>query len=554
MFKIILTAFIAFLAFSAPGAAQTTDDSCDLTRWFCTDTLNEGMTTEPRFAERDTPRATVESLLFFARNQSWDEAGHLFDLSEIAPEQRGIIGAELGRKFETVVSRKAIINWETLVDRPDGLDAQANSKEPMSGQPRKSLLLWTIDLDGKPVTIRLNRIKADGEAPVWVFSKQTVSSIDALYERYGPSKYEDMLPAGLRENAFFGLMWWEVLALPLLICAAAFAGRMTWLFFGFLSRRISSEVVSDVFTAVRGPASTGAATGMALAFASNVFVFSGQITTVLTPVGWLGLMASVLWLGVNAVEVVLDRLTEFDETDLTQRQEAHTRTMATRVAAARRAFVVIVALVGGGFFLSQTNIFQNLGLTLLGTAGALTLVLGFAARRVLGNIMSSLQIALNQSARIGDRIVYKDYLCHVERINFTYVQLRDWDGTRLVVPVEEFVSTPFENWTMKEPEMLRIIKIKCSHAADVDELREAFHEIITELDDEELGDLDNVKVRVAGHDVFGKDVWFALPCADPNTSWDMACKAREKILAFGTRLEQENDVVIFPNAQAAEAA
>ncbi len=38
----------------------------------------------------------------------------------------------------------------------------------------------------------------------------------------------------------------------------------------------------------------------------------------------------------------------------------------------------------------------------------MTIVLGFAARNVLGNIMASLQIALNQSARVGDRVVYKE--------------------------------------------------------------------------------------------------------------------------------------------------
>ncbi|WP_145976958.1 mechanosensitive ion channel family protein, partial [Leisingera aquaemixtae] len=185
---------------------------------------------------------------------------------------------------------------------------------------------------------------------------------------------------------------------------------------------------------------------------------------------------------------------------------------------------------------------------------ALTLILGFAARRVLGNIIASLQIALNQSAKIGDRIVYNDYLCHVERINFTYVQLRDWDGTRLIVPVEEFISTPFENWTMKEPKMLRIIKLKCAHNADVDALREAFDDIVSELDKDELGDPDDAKVRVAGQDVFGKDVWFALPCADPNTSWDAACKAREMIIAAGNRIAEERGIDIFPEVRPAEAA
>lgn len=409
-------------------------------------------------------------------------------------------------------------------------------------------------MQGHPASIRLDRVQAlDGE-PVWVMSRRTVGDIPALYAAYGPTPLERLLPAPLKQQAGLGFMWWEVIGLPVLLGLALTCAILVWRTLGRVRDRAESPLVQRAVSASRGPAATAEAKGVALFSGVNLLVFSGQISTILTPFAWLGLLASGLWLVVNVADVVLDSLTLFDETDLTQRQQMHMRSMATRVAAARRAFTVAIVLIGGGVFLSQTNLFQNLGLTLLGTAGALTLVLGFAARRVLGNIMASLQIALNQSARIGDRIVYKDYLCHVERINFTYVQLKDWDGTRLVVPVEEFVSTPFENWTMKDPEMLRIIKINCAHDADVDRLRAGFDEIVARLDPEELGDLSKVNVRVAGQDVFGKEVWFALPCSDPNTSWDVACLAREEILALGARIERDEAGDVFPTAAPAEAA
>ena len=58
-----------------------------------------------------------------------------------------------------------------------------------------------------------------------------------------------------------------------------------------------------------------------------------------------------------------------------------------------------------GFVLTSINSFQSLGLSLLASAGAVTVVLGFAAREVLGNILASVQIALNRSARIGDQLI-----------------------------------------------------------------------------------------------------------------------------------------------------
>ncbi|NVK16135.1 MAG: mechanosensitive ion channel [Rhodobacteraceae bacterium] len=553
MFRYLFRLLFPLLLFASPLAGQE-EPPCESNRWFCASAFNVGLPQPSTLINRDTPRATIESLITAARVGAWEDAAHLLDLSGIPEDLQLTEGANLARQLETIISRKTVIDWDKILDRPDALDAGASSDHAMAGEPRKSLLLWTLELEDHPAAVRLNRIKPQEGPAVWVFSRQTVTNIPALHAHHGPGQFEQQLPGALKKDAAFGLKWWEVVGLPVLLSLTVLVGWLVWKALSRAAHGASHQVIEDSLLSVRGPASTGAATLFALAAGSNAFVFSGQISTILTPAAWLGLAGSALWLAINSAEAVLDRLTSFEEADLTERQEVHKRTMATRIAAARRAFVVAAVLFGGGTFLSQSNIFQNLGFTLLGTAGALTLILGFAARRVLGNIIASLQIALNQSAKIGDRIVYNDYLCHVERINFTYVQLRDWDGTRLIVPVEEFISTPFENWTMKEAKMLRIIKLKCAHNADVDALREAFDRIVSELDADELGDLDDVKVRVAGHDVFGKDVWFALPCADPNTSWDVACKAREMIIAAGNRIAEERNTEIFPEARPAEAA
>ncbi|RMJ20567.1 hypothetical protein PHISP_08563, partial [Aspergillus sp. HF37] len=121
--------------------------------------------------------------------------------------------------------------------------------------------------------------------------------------------------------------------------------------------------------------------------------------------------------------------------------------------------------------------------------------------------MASLQIALNQSARVGDRVVYKGELCHVERINMTFVQLRNWDSTRLIVPVEEFASETFSNWTLQDPAMLRVLKLKLDPRADIDMLRRTFKEVLNDVATLEigqnLGDLDDSSVSVADQDIFG---------------------------------------------------
>ena len=544
----------ALLIFAAPVWAQDKEEACDSAHWYCVEALNVGLPAVPSEIDRETPRATMESLVRAVRRDDWVGAAHLLDLSDIREDRQQQVGTSLIRQLETVISRKTVIDWDKLLDRPDALDATATSDRAMAGTPRKSLLLWTLDMEDYPASIRLNRIKAEDGEPVWVFSRHTVQNIPRLYERYGPGRLETMLPDVLTQNTVVDLAVWELIGLPVLIVLAIYVARLVWLLTSWVAQRIPSRLAQQMLNSVRGPACVVVSTLFVMVLEAKIFSFSAELTTILVPTAWLGLIGAGLWFVVNCVEVILDHLTKVEETDLTLKEEVHKRTTATRISAARRVFVVAVVLVGGGIFLSQTNVFQNLGLTLLGTAGAVTLVLGFAARSILSNIMSSLQIALNGSAKIGDRIVFNDALCHVERIHFTYVQLRDWDGTRLVVPVTEFVSTPFKNWTMQEPEMLRIVKIKLSHAADVDALRDAFDKVIDEMEDKYIGKRDDACVRVGGQDVLGMEVWFLVPCADPNTSWEAACDAREGIVAEIHKLAEKQGVEYFPQVSAAEAS
>jgi small-conductance mechanosensitive channel len=217
-----------------------------------------------------------------------------------------------------------------------------------------------------------------------------------------------------------------------------------------------------------------------------------------------------------------------------------------------------VFLVGAGVVLSTADIFRSVGLSLLASAGGLALILGFAAREVLGNILASLQIALNQSARVGDRLLWQDHLAYVERIHFTYVQLRNWDDTRIIVPVSEFVSESFVNWTITDPKMLKILRFKLRPEADMDALKRAFREVLEEMKagplGADMGDIDTAAVSVAGQDALGMDVFFSVPCEGPITSWNVECEARERLIAKANQMAERTGRPVFPETAAMDMA
>lgn len=514
------------------------------------DALNAGLGPAPETLDRSSPRSSVEALLDLAAAGDFETAAHLLNLALRSEPQHGAIGPELAEQLYTVVDRKVVINWGLLLDRPDALDARATSDSAVAGQARRSILLSVFTIDGRPYPIYLDRVQVEGEPAVWVFSERTVANIETLYETFGPSDMERTLPDWARQDAFWNLMWWEVILLPVMLLLAGIAGTVTHKTLTRIAHAADREPVTRIMRASRLPAVLFVTTSV-VAIVSRAFVFSGPITTLIGPAIAIGYVLAVLILVVNVVDRIIDQLVELDSADLKQIDQGGMREIATKVSLARRMLIIVIVLAGLGIVLSQAGAFRTFGFSLLASAGAVTLVLGFAAREVLANIMSSMQIALNQSARIGDKVVYKGHICNVERINFTYVLLRVWTGVRLVVPVTEFVSETFENWTIKEPEMMRLIDIHVAHNASVGKLRDLFFEVLDELDGEDVGSEEDHKVVVTKHDVFGQTVTFCLSCSNPNTSWGLSCYVRERLIAGMKALEQDG-ASVFPDVSPAE--
>ncbi|WP_162798948.1 mechanosensitive ion channel family protein [Paracoccus indicus] len=514
--------------------------------------LNVGLGPVPDRIDRRSPRAAMASFLQAADEGDWPSAAHVLDLSDIPEDQQARKGPELARQLYDVIDRKAVLDWSMLNDRPDALQVKGGDTEAMAGNPRRSLLLRDLSVGLVPAEIRMNRLEPpDSDAPVWMFPTQTVRDIPALHDVYGPSNFETALPPMMREKTLGGLMRWEWIGLPLLIAAAVLLGWLVHRTLKMAWRRADGKIATGILRAASKPLIIISVTSLIWWVTGNVFVFSGKIDVFLAPLIAAGFVTATLLFIVNGVEVLLDGLiAPGEEVDLTVAEQAEARVLATRLNAARRVLVIVVFLIGAGIVMSSADLAGTLGLSLLASAGAMTIILGFAARNVLGNIMASLQIALNQSARVGDRVLYKNELCHVERINMTYVQLRNWDSTRLIVPVEEFVSETFSNWTLQNPEMLRVIKLRLDSRADIAALRKIFDQILEDVAHEDMGNnlsqLDGSSVNVAGHDVYGLEVWFSVPCADPNTSWELSCAVRERLVAQAARYEAETGKPVFP--------
>lgn len=513
--------------------------------WFPVETLNEGLPPPPDWVDRRTPQGAVESFLDAMTSNAPEIAAHMLDLSAIPPEEQVERGATLASHLEAVLDRRAIISWRQLLERPDSLNAGQSSSATMAGEPRRSLLIGVLDDEGREAAIRLNRIKPTDGEPVWVFSQRTVSQIPTLYQAYGPTEFEKNLPAWLKREAIFGTRVFEAIGLPLIVASSWLAGWLTYKLFAMLSRRASGYWSRAALRAVRWPLIIIVTTTIVLILALKVLTVSGAIASFLTPLTLIGYVIAVLMFTMSLLDTALDRIVTFDASRLSDPENSTVRNYATVMTAARRAAIVLGCIAGIGIVLASANVFRSLGFSLLASAGALTIILGFAARHVLGNIMASLQIAINRSARIGDLIIFEGVFATVERIHFTYVQLRTWDDNRVVVPVSHFISDKFENWSMVSGGKVCWNKMTLHQHADIDAIRDEFLDLAEE--EPEVTKDDDCKVLILGHDAFGITIRFQYRVEDPNKVWVTQCLMGERIVKACQRIEAETDKKMLPD-------
>lgn len=514
---------------------------------FRVDALNPGLPPVPERIDRSTPQGAMESFLDLAARDEFAQAAHLLDLGAVPQEKQPEVGATLARQLFVIMDRKVVVRWQRLPDRPDGWLSGGGDSDA-TGRVRRSLVLDWLDLGRRQVALRLNRVQPENGDPAWVIARQSVANIPALHAIYGPTALEKALPGWARERAVWGMYVWEVLFLPLLLIGAGFLGRLTYRLVGSFQRRRDTRLTRAIVRSLRWPATIAVICAFIGYATGNVLVVSGLLDSLLSPAIVIGFVFAAALAVVLIIDEVFDSISQNNPHELADPANSHLRNMATTISAARKFVIVIAILTGAGVVLSSANTFETLGLSLLASAGALTIVLGFAAREVLGNILASVQIAMNGSARIGDQLIFEGHFCTVERIQFTYVQLAIWNGTRLIVPVSYFVSDAFENWSIEDPKMIRPIELTLAQTADIEPLRKLFLDAVEHEDGEDTGPLDKAAVQVLDQDVYGQKVRFALPTPNPSTGWDMECRMRERLLVEARRLQDETGQQMLPTA------
>ncbi len=524
-------------AFPAP-AGEPVEGMTYHPAYYKVEHLNPGLPAPREPVNLSTPQALLEHFILSGRKKRFHTAAHGLDLNLFPEDRQGRDAAALAENLAYVLEQKVSIPWDDLPDRPDGQitsTAASDAEKELAGEPRRSILLTSIDADGRSLPIRIQRVKpADGD-PVWVFSASTVENIPLLYEKFGPGFVDRYLPAWMRVRAMGSIFVWEWLYLVGLFLLSLLAGWLVQKAIVFSIKRSEKDWTYGFASILPGPLSLLAALSLFYLLKLSLLSFTGPILSVINPMVLAFIVFAFTWLGTRIIKFISDYISRKYVDELQYYGNERSRHLLTVIDVGRRVMIVFALLIGLGLALSQLNLFKVVGISLLASAGVVSVIIGVAAQSLLGNLLGGVQIAVTKPVSIGDNVEFEGHWGYVEHIAYTHVTIRTWDHRRLVVPLRYFLNHPVENWSMTDPHLIWPIYLYVDYRTDVEQIRKKFDQLLRAS--EEWDERTEPLVQVTKLTERTMEVRALCSSGNPSTAWALSCKLREEMVRYVRQLE-----------------
>ena len=388
-----------------------------------------GVEQEEAFA-RDSPRASLMNFVALCRAGDWDGAA---DYLELAPIDKPL-GPELARRLKAVLDRKAWLDVRALSPAATG-----NTEDGLS--PYTDEVGQIEGPDGIPEPVRIVRRRRDGVR--WLFSNATVNRVNGWYERLDDRWILEQLPAPLLRTGPRELLYWQWLALPLVLL-------ISWLL-GLALSRVSSYVLTK-FTAhskatwddaiverLQRPMALWWMLGVAYCLLPQLALYAPAEQFVLSAMHTVFLLG-LFW--------ALTRVIDIGAAAVFRSPWAGTRAAAGSLVSlgARVAKVAVIAIAAVAL-LSQLGYPIASVLAGLGVGG---LAVALAAQKTVENLFGAFSIGADQPFREGDLVKVEDFTGTVEQIGLRSTKFRTADRTLITIPNGKLAEMKLETFAVRD--------------------------------------------------------------------------------------------------------
>jgi small-conductance mechanosensitive channel len=145
------------------------------------------------------------------------------------------------------------------------------------------------------------------------------------------------------------------------------------------------------------------------------------------------------------------------------------REARTRLRLIRRLVFVVIIGIGVALALSQFASIKNFAAGVLASTAVLGIIIGFAGRQVIANLVGGVLMAFTQPIRIGDQVsIGDDVEGRVVDIALTYTSIDSGDGRLTVVPNEKVTTEVVVNHSAGNHRAPVLVDVWVRPDADVD--------------------------------------------------------------------------------------
>jgi MscS family membrane protein len=290
--------------------------------------------------------------------------------------------------------------------------------------------------------VRLTRAVLDGET-LWRFSRATVNRIPARYATLGNRWMLENLPPALLRPGPLELLWWQWLALPLLIAVAAFIGYVVGhglrFAFGRIVRRTRSDWDDAIVKRLGPPVTAGLAciaVGILLPFLGLYEPAADAMVRALK----IAFLIVFFWAVWRTVDVVSD---------------VALRSHWAHGSAASRSLIPLGERIGKVVILAMAAV-ASLSLlgypvaSLIAGLGLGGLALALAAQKTVENLFGAFSLGVDQPFRVGDFVKIEDFVGTVEIIGLRSTRFRTLDRTLITIPNGRLAEMRIESFAVRD--------------------------------------------------------------------------------------------------------
>jgi len=240
----------------------------------------------------------------------------------------------------------------------------------------------------------------------------------------------------------------------------------------------------------------------------------------------LWVMLSIGWLLTRVVEIVREAI--LHKYQMTTANFGG-RQIYTQIRIIEHIVNLLIWVLTMALMIMTFSQIKELGTSIFASAGIMTIIIGFAAQKTLGNVIAGIQIAVSQPIRLEDVVVVENECGSIEEITLTYIVVRLWDLRRMVLPISYFIEKPFQNWTRNSTDMLGTVFLYVDYEVSLEKLRVQLDKILQESSS--WGKKVN-SLQVTDMKEKTLELRVLVDAMDSSTLWDLRCEIREKLLFF----------------------